>query len=357
VLAVVCCALGMGSKEVMAAAPIVMLLYDRIFLSQSWRDVFSRRWAVHLGLMLTWFVIPAALLGAYLHAKLGEEFDPISLWTYLKTQANVIAHYLRLSIWPRPLVVDYYGWPLAESWRDAIIGGPIVLALFLATLWALWKRPTLGFLGAWFFLILAPTSSILPLGVEVAAERRMYLPLVAVVVLIVIGVRALLDRMHLQRAGFMLTTVIVIVFMIMTLRRNHDYRDELTIWSDTIAKRPENPRARYNYGQVLAREGSRSEAIAEYRKTLELAPGFYQAHYKLAVSLAAAGELDAAIDHYGWALTIHPYFPEAHLMLGEALQQRGDLDDAVKHFREALKLRPDYPAAQRVLDAALARRP
>ena len=47
--------------------------------------------------------------------------------------------------------------------------------------------PRLGFLGVWFFLTLAPTSSILPIATEVGAERRMYLPLMALVALAVVG--------------------------------------------------------------------------------------------------------------------------------------------------------------------------
>src|SRR5262249_59959949 len=83
--------------------------------------------------------------------------------------------------WPHPLCVDY-DWDLPQT-AAAVVGPALALgALALLTLWALVRRPALGFLGAWFFLTLAPTSSIMPIN-DLAAERRMYLPLTALAVL------------------------------------------------------------------------------------------------------------------------------------------------------------------------------
>ena len=72
-------------------------------------------------------------------------------------------------------------WPIATRIGQIIPAASVIAALLAATLWALRRAPALGFLGAWFFLILAPTSSFVPIVTEVAAERRMYLPLAAVV--------------------------------------------------------------------------------------------------------------------------------------------------------------------------------
>ena len=65
--------------------------------------------------------------------------------------------------------------------------GALVLILAGLTVWALVRRPKVGFLGLWFFTTLSPTSSIVPIATEVGAERRMYLPLAAIVVLAVVG--------------------------------------------------------------------------------------------------------------------------------------------------------------------------
>src|SRR5437016_11907184 len=55
--AVICCALGMGSKEGMVIAPVIMLLYDRIFLADSLAEVWDRRSGLYAGLAATWLIL------------------------------------------------------------------------------------------------------------------------------------------------------------------------------------------------------------------------------------------------------------------------------------------------------------
>jgi protein O-mannosyl-transferase len=184
IAAVVACALGMGTKEVMVTAPILMLLYDRMFIASSFRDAIRRRWGLYAGLTATWLVLGLAMV-------VNPPDEPMFIvsglnpWSYAATQFEVIVHYLRLAIWPAPLVFDC-AWPIAEPGSSVMPSAVIVLALGAATILALLKRAWVGFWGAWFFLILAPTSSIMPIA-DVAFEHRMYLSLAAVVVVAVVG--------------------------------------------------------------------------------------------------------------------------------------------------------------------------
>src|SRR4029077_19247678 len=106
-------------------------------------------------------------------------------WRYLATQLGVVVHYLRLSVWPSPLVLDYT-WRLPQTAWDVVPSAIVVLALLGGTALAFRRLPLIAFWGAWFFLILAPTSSVLPIS-DLAFEHRMYLPLAAIVVLVVVG--------------------------------------------------------------------------------------------------------------------------------------------------------------------------
>ena len=100
----------------------------------------------------------------------------------------MIAHYLALAFRPWPLVFDYYDWPAAHSPADVL---PQALLAHRAVradgVRGRASSSPLGFAGAWFFLTLAPTSSLLPIPTEIAAEHRMYVPLAAVVAVVVIG--------------------------------------------------------------------------------------------------------------------------------------------------------------------------
>ena len=109
------CALGMGSKESMVAAPIVVALWDWVFAERT--EAVARvpaRWSLYLGLAATWVGL-AALMMAYPRShSVGFGFAEWPWWRYLMTQALVVVHYFRLALVPSPLVLDY-GWPPASS--------------------------------------------------------------------------------------------------------------------------------------------------------------------------------------------------------------------------------------------------
>jgi hypothetical protein len=188
--ALLACLLGMACKEVMVTAPLLVLLYDRTFLAGSFAAAWRRRWGLYLGLAATWALLAYLVLSTGLIGRQSEMGAP-DAWGYARSQPGVILHYLRLSIWPRPLCISY-AWPAAETLGEIVPGAIVVGALLAATIWGLASRRAWGFLGAWFFLILAPTSSIFPLN-QLAFEHRMYLSLAAVVVLAAAGGYVLWD--------------------------------------------------------------------------------------------------------------------------------------------------------------------
>ena len=180
------CAMGMACKEGMVVPPLLILLYDRQFISHG----FSHAWRIHrslyIGLMLTWIIMIGLLLvfprsqSAGFH--LGKETG-ITAWNYLLTQNNSIVHYLRQVIWPDRLSIDIH-MPIVQTVADCLPAGLFVVAMLVLTVCGVIYRSLLGFWGAWFFLILAPSSSIVPVVTEIAAERRMYLPLLALMILL-----------------------------------------------------------------------------------------------------------------------------------------------------------------------------
>jgi len=179
-VAAAACLLGMASKEIMASAPLCVLLYDRAFLAGSWRAAWRRRWKLYLALGGTWLYLGYLILTAHGRGGTVGFGLPITPWQHLRNQFVAICLYLRLAVWPHPLVLDYLGF-WVHRFGEAAPYAVVVAGLLAATLAALWRRPKVGFLGAWFFLVLAPSSSVFPL-VETVAEHRMYLPLAALVV-------------------------------------------------------------------------------------------------------------------------------------------------------------------------------
>jgi tetratricopeptide (TPR) repeat protein len=344
--AITACVLGMGTKEVMVSAPLLMLLYDYVFVSGSLRRALRLRGWLYAGLAATWLVLAISLATSRAEEQmmLVAGIDPLR---YAWTQCEVILHYLRLSLWPHPLVFDY-AWQTSGSLSSVLPSVAIVLALLAGTVVMLVRRIWWGFWGAWFFLILGPTSSIMPIA-DVAVEHRMYLPLAAVVVVIIIGGHDLLGFIgrkigapaNLRRgleAG--LVGAIVVTLGVATARRNDDYRSAIAMWSDTVAKRPDNPRAHNNLGVALTNQGKSDEAITHYAEAVRLKPDYVDARNNLGTGFMKQGRYDDAIAEYKEAVRVRPSFAEAHSNLGIALMRSGRNDEAAAEFSRALSLNP-----------------
>jgi hypothetical protein len=164
-VAVASCALGMASKESMATASLMAVLYDRVFLFDSLKQAVRARWRLYASLATTWLLVAALMWSGPRSDSVGFSTG-VSPWTYLLNQAALIVDYLRLAIWPRSLVA-FYGWPLPLTLGDVTAPLLLVVFLLLLTIVALFRLPKIGFLGAWFFLTLAPASSVIPVATEV----------------------------------------------------------------------------------------------------------------------------------------------------------------------------------------------
>jgi tetratricopeptide (TPR) repeat protein len=354
IAAVASCGLGMLSKEVMCTAPVLVLLYDRVFLAPSFGQVFRQRWALYLGLAATWVALAGPVLsmtGPSLardaSTQVGFGVQKMTPLAYALSQPGVIIHYLRLALWPQPLCLDY-DWPPASSASAIVLPGLALGALLLATLWACRRRPALAYCGAWFLLILAPTSSIVPI-LDLAVEHRMYLSLAAVLVLMVLGTYALLE-MAARRFGLGEATLVglagggflayLVLLGALTIRRNEDYRSPLAMWAAVVAERPNNARGHNNLAMCLKNQGQLNDAEKECRIAIQLEPAYVLAHNNLGTCLQSEGELQEAEQEYRIALQIRPDYAEARANLGACLQGQGRIEEAEEECRRAIQLNP-----------------
>jgi tetratricopeptide (TPR) repeat protein len=344
---VLACALGMGTKEAMASAPLVVMLWDYHFA-----PAISRR-RFYAALASTWIVLAVLVAGGYRSTSVGFGFAEWPWWRYLFTQAGVIVHYLRLAFVPAGLVLDY-DWRPATSLAQIAIPGLLVCVLLAATIYGALRRRPWAFAGACCFLILAPTSSVVPIVTDVAAEHRMYLPLAAILAVVVVAIfeagRRLAGtspriRTRAAGAGLLAAAAVTIVFARMTYQRNADYGDYDRMWADVIAKRPRNARAQNNYATSLIMQGRFAEAEPHLRVALEERPAFDEAEANLGVALSAQGRLDEGAAHLQRAIALHPGSADAHRNLAQTYARLHRSADAVAQFIESLRYEPNNVAA------------
>jgi protein O-mannosyl-transferase len=334
-LSIIACLVGMGTKEVMVTAPVIVLLYDRTFIAGSFSAAWRRRWTWYLALAGTWLLLGwlVARVGGARGSSAGFGFG-VSWWQYLLKQSEAILLYLKLCFWPHPLVLDY-GTGVVRSVREVWWQGLGVVGLLAGTVWALRRKPALGFAGAWFFVILAPSSSIVPLVGQTMAEHRMYLPLAGVMSLAVVSVYQWSGARSLGVLG-----AVAAAFGAVAVVRNHDYHDPLRIWADSAAHYPQNARAHNNLAWALQMQGKPDEANAHFARAIELQPGYVSAHYNWGVALLDQKRTKEAITEFEIAVHLAPGHADAFVNLANALMQVQHAVEAVPLYEQALRLQP-----------------
>jgi hypothetical protein len=288
--------LAMLSKETAVVLPLLVPLCFYVFAEPGGRGWVARHWRFCLGLAATWGVLAAVLVAE--RASYSELRRPIHPpLDYLLTQAGVILHYLRLCVWPAGLLLDH-DWPLATRPDQYAWQVPLVAAAACAAAWGAWWRRPWGFPAAAFFLLLAPTSSLLPV-VDIACEHRMYLPLACVVGLAVglatWAVNAVEERRPasapaLRRLAAGAAVVVVLALATTTHLRNRVYRDRWTMWHDVLAKNPTGVRANWFVGTMLADRGDVAGAVARARIATER-DSFCLAYQQIAQTLCVGGDV------------------------------------------------------------------
>jgi tetratricopeptide (TPR) repeat protein len=350
--AIVACAAGMGSKQTMVTAPIVVWIWDWLFLPTSAAERPGRA-SLYIGLAATWILLGALVAYERWPTSIGFALEDWTPWTYLLTQTTVIAHYIRLSILGGPLALDYDGWPMSRSAVDVLPYAIPLLALLAVTVTGIIRRRAWAFPAVVWFAALAPSSSILPLATEIAAERRMYVPLAAFLALAVCGAYAVGTRLLTTRSGapgraisgriaaVAALLLIGITYGSMTFARNQDFESTERIWQDTVAKRPLNSRARVNYGASLTDLGRTADAEGQLREAVRLKETNAPGHLNLGALLAARGRADEGISHLERALALDPTYTAAYRNLGEAYGALGNRVLAAKYFALAVERNAD----------------
>ncbi len=352
VIAFMACVCGAGTKEIVATVPVLLFLYDRTFVAGSFRRAWAERRSFHLALAATWLITGALVAGSGWNRGGTAGFNVgVSSSGYWLTQFKAIADYMWLTVWPHPLIFDHGTFWV--GYREAAPYALIVVPLLIATIVALWRWPAIGFLGAWFFVILAPTS-LVPGTIQMIVEHRMYLPLAAVLTLLVTHTYVVLGR---RSVGLWIVAAVALAHLSYT--RNRTFTSNLELWRDTVAKAPGNARARYSLGVAYSERQQYAKAAEQGEAALAVDDhGFYAAkahlvHNKLGHDLVMLGRIEEAQAHYEEAFRLDPNYAIAHLNLARLLVQLGRYPEAIVHFEAALRRHFGGAAAEMGLSDAL----
>ena len=377
--------LALLSKEMALALPVLAGLYYGYTLLAGGRRP-DRRAA--------WLLPYLLLLGGYWAFKSGVMGDAKAVypgtsldqaWLVVRT----LGSYLKLLLLPLKLSLDH-GFPITGLPDPASM--LLAAAAVCGAAWAAFRRDWVSlFWAAAFFAMLAPVSNLVFIQGRSFAEQRAYIPSAAYCALLGLWLSRLAAAPGRRAlAAAVLAAALGLFYLGRTAARNSDWKDEVTLWTRTVATDP-SARGYYNLSVSYYRKGRYSEALGAAARSVELDPrvpdgyntlgavymklGLYdqsirafekclelsdQKEYYALANLASlfgiTGRHAVAVDLYMKVVRMAPWFDGAYYNMALSLEQLGRQEDALASLREAVALNPFNTEASLKLGQLLAAR-
>jgi hypothetical protein len=343
VLGIACGVLALASKETAIALPIVFLAYDWLLRPGADEARLARLWRVCVPVIVVF-----TLVGVYRLSMLQINVSGVSTAVLnTEAQAIVVWRYVRLLGWP-------FGQSIMHSvHRVARVMDPLaalaVLGILLLIALALRIRrshPIIALGIVWFFAVLAPSSSFVPLR-EGMAEHRVYLASAGFFMTLA-GVFQMWFRRSEGRSWSprVAVALLLVVLCFLTARRNEVWASPITLWTEATLHADGMWEPHYALADSLREIGQCDAAIPEYRKVIALRPVHRDAHTNLGICLAQSGQLEEAERSFRQALAIDPRFGRGYTNLGALALLSGDTVRARDFYLQALVVDHDNVLAR-----------
>ena len=203
-----------------------------------------------------------------------------------------------------------------------------------------------GLCVGWFVIAWLPVSNLVPTSTTMA-DRYLYLPAVGVFLGAALALDALVRaKPALQRPVLVAVGILLLFYSGLTVRRNTVWKNDLTLWGDSLARNPDNPIGQNNYGYALKQAGDLETAAIHFRRSLEIFEPHSEAHQNMGVYLLRNKKYAEAAVHLRRALEIQEDYPAAWSNLGVCHMELGQIEESARCFSEASTRDPrmvDYP--------------
>jgi tetratricopeptide (TPR) repeat protein len=370
------------TKEHTATLPALLLLTDYFFNPGYSFQGIKRNWRLY-SLIAAGFLLALGLAYRYLRADTGSvgfQLPDFNASQYLFTQFRVFFAYLLLFVYPLWQTIDY-DFPVTKNLLDP--GSLIALACILVLVVAAFRyrrRFPLAAYGFFAFgLLLLPTSSLLPIR-DVITDRRLYLPMIGLLLVIIEALR----RWNLRRTVLIATlSGVCLLLAVGSYHRNEKWNNAISLWADAVEKNPEKSRVQFGLAaaQFLAKKCGESiphyqkaislsgkpdyqlemnlglaeqcanhpaKAVAALKRSIEIQPSA-QAWASLGLVEAHQGNLDASLEALNKAEAVKPNYVMTFIYRGGILQAANRIPEATQQFQHALDLEPGNEVAKGAL--------
>ncbi|HEX8899182.1 MAG TPA: tetratricopeptide repeat protein, partial [Chthoniobacterales bacterium] len=393
--------LGLMAKPMLVTLPLLLFALDywplRRFEKRAFGEKATRYTRLVLEKVPLLFLSVAAGVATLIAQKSTVGYgEQTPLFWRLGNASITCVVYIGQMFWPARLAV-FYPWP-ANGWpvSDVLLAAGLLALLTVLAVYFRKTRPYLIVGWFWYLISLWPTLGLIPVGLQAHADRYTYLPQIGLYLGLTWLAGDLATRFPLARWIWMFVgSCAVVAAACLAWMQTSSWRNTETLWKHALAVTPNNDVANYNLallamdrdriddairyldnalagrtdqetsshlstallhnalGIALARKGREQEAIAHYRKAIELRDDYADAHTNLATALLTKGATAEAIEHFRKATSLPPEEAHSHLRLGMALERTGQTVEAMSEYRRALVLDPRNSQAHYLLARAL----
>ncbi|HBR17236.1 MAG TPA: hypothetical protein DD725_06480 [Deltaproteobacteria bacterium] len=336
-------------KETALTLPILLIVYDYSSSQSKIQNLKSHmmRYIPYIIVAGIYFTLRTNAIGGFAPQKAHPELDN---WQYLINIFPLFIQYLEKLILPINLNAYHVLHPISSILEWKAIASVIITFAFILTAYFLRKIDKLSFFSLLLIVItILPVLYIPALGENTFAERYLYLPSIGFVILMALTLERIYCNRRLGQTASLATILAAIVLLGLycagTLKRNFIWRDNYTLWSETVKKSPDGAIPHNSMGVVYLKQGRLDEALQEFQTALKLEPDYSNAHINLGISFANKGWLDDAIKEFKLAIRLKSDNPEAYNNLGATYYDKGWVDMAIEHYLIALRLKPNYRKA------------
>ncbi len=357
------------SKEVAVTLPGAILMVDWARGGVGIIPTLLGRWRYYTGLTTVWLVMIAYHLRGGRRQSIGGDVMPLaSVSEYFKVECGIIASYFGKLVWPMKLQFYPFYRPVTEwqQWVPQLVGIVIYLGIGIYLL-RRWRWLAIAMLFP--LLVLLPTSTFIPIPLEPAMEYRMYLPSVALLGLILVGLWRWVSPMWVRIA---LVCAATLSMAVVSHLRSRDYESIVTLNEQQVSVDPRSLSGLEALAGAYSSKGLIDRAIATAEKMLDYALADKNKEYA-GRAFNLLGSIESDRKNYPAA---RDYFRRSYEMAGSGAAQMSlanmhvqlyELKEADKILDFVLAMSPDqpnamllsfeskmsakdYPAAEKILD-------
>lgn len=342
--------LGLLSKEMVITLPVLIFLYDYVFLKKNLKTLFKNRINIYLlfaVLTFLYLIIRYLVLRNVPERETYMYFYGKDFITGFATMLKTIPVYLKLLILPVNLIYHYNG-VISDSNSilniNVILSLILIFSLFFAS-YILYKRYNeISFALLFILVSFLPVMNIVP-SMNLMAERFLYLTSFSVSLLIAYVI-VKFERYKNPLIAFF--SVIIVTFSILTFLRNQDWKNNDTLYS--TGEGINGSVLLVNTGNLYANKKLYDEAASRYRKALEIRQNSVLANHNLGLTFLIKGNTDSAEYYIKRGIAIDSLAPDGYFQLANIYQNQGNFSEAKKNLEKLQIIFPDYRGSRKILD-------